>query len=146
MGKHTVPASIRAALTEALRLDGEQVDQAIAWARQAGYTMDEVAGVVFQAAHAHTGRRGPRANDALRAAIFRDSPTQRHQAEGAFFGALRTANASGLDAARLACRHRAKTATEIAREGEQWLRAHGRQPGQQGFSGAGWGLNAPQGV
>lgn len=150
MGKRTVPVAIREALIEALRLDSEEVEQAIAWAKQAGYTLADAPGRIIEAAAAipTRGTRGPKAAIALRAAIFDGAPnsTGIRKSEGAFFRSLRYARAAGIDDATLFSRDKAKTTHEIARGCENWLRTHGRLNGQQGFNGDGWGFDAPQGA
>jgi len=146
----TIPSTIRVALIEALRLDATEVDQAITWARQAGYTRDEAPGRVVEAVAAvpARGKRGPKAASALRAAIFDGAPNSVgiKKSQGAFFRAFRLARAAGIDDADFFCGDKPKTTDQIAKECEDWLRRHGGDGGQQGFHGEGWGFDAPQGV
>jgi len=89
----------RVALRDALGFDDARIDHAVEWARQAGYDRGEFAGVILDAAMpSMDGKRGPKPQDALRAAIFKGSPFDNARFGRGLQSNLRAAGVAGIDA------------------------------------------------
>jgi len=142
----SITARERAALRSALALDGDRIDQAVTWARQAGYERAELAGAILDAAtRATAGKPGAAPADPLRAAIFLGSPHAREREDRFLAANLARAGvgtaAEGVDWVDLATRARSLSPHELALKCvAEAVRRRVLAVGQGGFTGLGWAL------
>lgn len=125
-------AAMRAALREALALDDARIDQAVRWARQAGYRDAEIPGRLIEAANSPEATSGRKPRDRFRAAICKGSPKSLTRDDGHLASAFRSNGIAEIDDwADFAQGRRPITARECALECAQELarRMHpGRDP------------------
>lgn len=131
----TLTTAERDALRGELHFDDARLDEAVAWATQAGYERGEVASAIFMAAtEAGEARNGRKPKDAFRARIFASSP--KNCARFDRFMRCAILSEASHHWTELAGRRKARTRREVAQEC--------RAPGQAGFAGFGWATD-PEG-